>query len=916
MFDLQSKIKKLNLSGVIAIVLLSLFILIQFSVTAAQAGPEAMQAQEGSGTAEDQNNVTSPDIRINYHKRYPFAKAAGPDAMGGQDVLVKVEGSNNSQQDSGGGSGGGGSGGSGGGGSGSLQKSQECNSPQEVVAYKLLTHWCCNKIECIIPAGTPGYEPCCYRQPLCIAKDKPATMRDMELFQNQLTTFGLPLSDTQFQIIDRENNQRFLELLFDPERFMWLSTNTGMMQGAAASNSLAGGAETGFNNAVDEISISLINVANENAGNKVSKSMDKKELRDAIGMVQTMWHKIFFPMAFLFLFPGAVITQVKAMVSQGFGMRDETPHPFEGILRAIIAVFLIPATQLIVSYCIDVGNSMAETVKPWVSMETLQDWAHAQTYNTSPEKNVNAILPPQGGNSSSGQKSSGGSNRASKGGSGSKGNGGRGGGGGGGGPFNINLFSGGGFGSAANSFLNDMLNGLANSNSSQGGGGGEGKVAEVPETDTKLEQQLWLSQMMQLFFNAVNYVTCNALIVISAYQIVYMCYLFLLGPLSAAFFAWPRITDQTFRGVFGNWLNAVITLSLWRFYWNVILAVASCRVLWLMENGQYQRDAQFEMMVFTCFMGLLLYVPFQPFNFDPGAASGAVMQQGGQAMGGVSKSMGDMAKQAGIPDSVSSPITNAISDTAGKVSNMGEMMYNAGVASQSNIGGRPMTGSAGDGIGQSGGSGAGTGGKSGDAQDVPSSISTQTSSPLTPGNSAGNNVAGGQNAIPQSTNVSASQAMMSLSTQPQAMLPLLPQGQAQGQAIPTVTSGSSDSGNQALNNAAQSLGLGAAAMGGLQGGNAGSAQGQNVPGANQAMSIPSTTVGGSSANMPNQTGQQTPQGTQAGQIPQAPQQEPQAPQGQQAPQAPQAPQTTSIPSSEPPPSPPSGKQQPPPETKS
>ena len=46
--------------------------------------------------------------------------------------------------------------------------------------------------------------------------DTPATMRDNELFDNQLTTFGVPVSDSQFQIIDRENKQRFLELIVRP----------------------------------------------------------------------------------------------------------------------------------------------------------------------------------------------------------------------------------------------------------------------------------------------------------------------------------------------------------------------------------------------------------------------------------------------------------------------------------------------------------------------------------------------------------------------------------------------------------------------------------------------------------------------------------------------------------------------------
>ena len=71
--------------------------------------------------------------------------------------------------------------------------------------------------------------------------------------------------------------------------------------------------------------------------------------------------RLFLPMAFLLLLPGAVITQMRATIVGGIpivnmGLTEITP--FEGIYRSLIAVFLIPSTYLVVNYGIDVANSM------------------------------------------------------------------------------------------------------------------------------------------------------------------------------------------------------------------------------------------------------------------------------------------------------------------------------------------------------------------------------------------------------------------------------------------------------------------------------------------------------------------------------------------------------------------------------
>src|SRR4030095_146601 len=77
-------------------------------------------------------------------------------------------------------------------------------------------------------------------------------------------------------------------------------------------------------------------------------------MEDAVAVVQRMYKEVFLPMALLFLLPGAVFTQLKGLVGQSMlGGGEDSVNPFTGIIRAIIAIFLIPSTQLIVSSCID-----------------------------------------------------------------------------------------------------------------------------------------------------------------------------------------------------------------------------------------------------------------------------------------------------------------------------------------------------------------------------------------------------------------------------------------------------------------------------------------------------------------------------------------------------------------------------------
>lgn len=477
-------------------------------------------------------------------------------------------------------------------------------TPEPVLAYPPFIKFC----------NDNPYQGICYWQ-FGMAMDAPRTERDKELFENVLTTFGYPVSDTQFQVIQRENFQRMLELMYDPERYVWMSTNTAQMQAASASNSLAGVSESAFETMVQYVmeghngNGGLLNVANEASAAAPNIGSLYRSVANVYGVVMEMYKQVYVPMAILFLLPGAVITQVKATVARGFSLGDG--NPFEGIIRSMVAVFLIPGTQVIVSYSIDVGNSMATTAEDWVDVNMVLEWQHELTYNVNPQDNhSNVIVPPTADHSAAQQAAQQGA-----------GNGGIAG--------AIGSLSSGGF----LGFLSWLAGQFI---ASVFGSGGEGMGANVPEADTTQEEQLALSQTMQFLFNGASYFGALMMIILTAMQIVMICYLFLLGPLTAAFFAWPEVggSKKLFRNIFGSWLQGVIICSLWRFYWVLGLVLMTQRLEFL-GSPRGTGDLQWEVATFICILGLMIWASMNPFNYNPADAWEGVesFKKGAEAMG-------------------------------------------------------------------------------------------------------------------------------------------------------------------------------------------------------------------------------------------------------------------------------------------
>lgn len=304
----------------------------------------------------------------------------------------------------------------------------------------------------------------------------------------------------------------------------------------------------------------LLNVANEATGAACSASQPIKTYENAVYLVQQAYRNVFLPMAVLLLLPGAAMTQMKSLVSSGImqNQNDEDAiSPFTGILRSLIAIFLIPASQLIVSYSIDVGNSLQYEVHRHVNYLNIYMWGDEQVFRAPVENFEKGIKPP-----------------------------------------------------SAFQVLGKM---------SEGAEAQSGTISQSPATI-----------MLQALVNSTADGAAFGLVIMCAFQIALACYLFLMGPVAAALYAWPTGAGSLFIRVFANWTDAIINLSLWRFWWCVVLLCIDTRLGWL---GAFDMYSMWEMLMFLAFLIILMYVPFNPFDFKAGEMVSQIMQKADKAVG-------------------------------------------------------------------------------------------------------------------------------------------------------------------------------------------------------------------------------------------------------------------------------------------
>ncbi len=324
-----------------------------------------------------------------------------------------------------------------------------------------------------------------------------------------------------------------------------IHTSQAQMQGGIqhTGDATENAANAQFGSNVETVRTSLINVASESAGSQTSASASKKTLNQAVWMVQQMFKGVYIPMAVLFLLPGAVATQTMSLVKYGVvTTHDEDTNPFSGFMRALVSLFLIFSTQLIVSYSIDVGNSLTYEVTQQMNPSAITSWA-------------DALLNPNSGQSAKQRE-------------------------------------------------------------------------ETAQKETSKQA------VMRSGFGIISTLLNYGLMVLAAYQVVMACYLYLLGPIAASFLAWPSGVGRLFRPVFSNWLEGLLNLVLWRFWWCVILLCMSTRIQWLQETGGYDPKSPWEPIVFIAFGVMLTYIPFMALDFRPGDMVDQLLEKTGASGGG------------------------------------------------------------------------------------------------------------------------------------------------------------------------------------------------------------------------------------------------------------------------------------------
>ncbi|MDR3612600.1 MAG: hypothetical protein P4L53_03485 [Candidatus Obscuribacterales bacterium] len=352
-------------------------------------------------------------------------------------------------------------------------------------------------------------------------------------FKNGPLLGQTPSSDLNDAIGAAVGGLRLGSQLNNPDFKQSVAQQQGQVQQAAEGANAAGTNQFMGNMAI--VQTYLINVANENAGAPGGGS-GPHTLPQAIGMVQAMYKNVYLPIALLLLLPGAVATQVMCVVHKAINHEgsEEISSPFTGIMRAMVAVFLIPGTQLIVSYSIDVGNSMTGAVTDNLQTAGITSW----------------------------------------------------------------------------------VNGITNPNPNQ----------TQKQKIQAAEAQSTTGAMQDMVFGTISMLASDGLMILTQWQIVLACYLLLLGPIAACFFAWPAKVGKLFKPVFGNWLDALFNLVLWRFWWCVILLCMATRLQWLADIGE-PTQGPWERLVFMAFEVMLTYVPFMALEFKPGSLVDQLMEK-------------------------------------------------------------------------------------------------------------------------------------------------------------------------------------------------------------------------------------------------------------------------------------------------
>lgn len=235
-------------------------------------------------------------------------------------------------------------------------------------------------------------------------------------------------------------------------------------------------------------------------------------------------NNVFVPIALLLILPGAVLTQVRAIMAQGNPVLGAA-SPIEGIQRGMIAVALVPASCLVTNFAIDLGNSLHYTVSSEYSRIVGGDM-----YRDAMCAEIRA--------------------------------------------FGVRYLAE-GEGSLSKDIAPD-LSPRGNEPFAKIEGRLWGKISDPctglylvpPNREDTIMPQASIATRMGMY--TANAGLCAGWALLTAFQMAFFYYLYFAGPIMAGLWAWPT---QMFKQAFPTWVESCITLAFWSFLWQITICL-------------------------------------------------------------------------------------------------------------------------------------------------------------------------------------------------------------------------------------------------------------------------------------------------------------------------------------------------------
>ncbi|QQR57931.1 MAG: hypothetical protein IPG59_00110 [Candidatus Melainabacteria bacterium] len=283
----------------------------------------------------------------------------------------------------------------------------------------------------------------------------------------------------------------------------------GAGQSAGAANTAAEIGHEQADSAITYVGSYLRNFTSD-AGNKWNQVRDK----------------IFVPIGILLLLPGALITQMRAIMATSNPVLGNV-NPLDGIFRSMVAVFLLPTTYLVMNYGIDLANSLTLSVA-----DNYQQIFGSDMYEDAVCAEIKAMpfrLPEENRNTIDMPKSSMGEILVAK---------------------------------APTPFakLEAALVAVKIWDPCVG-------IYIVPP-DRADEVVPTAVHAARLMCNTSNCSLVTAWNILCAFQVAFLYYLWCVGPVVAGLWTWPM---KQLRDALPNWIEGVITLCFWSLFWNTVV---------------------------------------------------------------------------------------------------------------------------------------------------------------------------------------------------------------------------------------------------------------------------------------------------------------------------------------------------------